>query len=485
VRAALATGSPPALAAVELGDEAEPATRRRVDVRGQLRDLPPEAFDDGNVGVILTIMRTHVRSLWGGSDGSWDGPTPNRGPVPDERWDLRLSCVSEPRHTVRRATMRPTTRPTAPAAHELGVIWDAPLPALAREHRRIGYPLAARATAGTMVAALAIGTAGPVAGVASAGEKPVINLPAGPGGSTAEEGAAPGQATPEDAPDDDGLTPPPPTAEPEPPEMAPGEGETPPPAEPAPAAPAAPQAPSAQAEPAAPPVAEPPAPDQAVPAQQAPAPPEPAPPTPAPPPAEPAPPTPTPAPAEPAPPTPAPPASLPVSTDPPTPVAAEPQQPATTPDEAGDDDAGGRDGARDDRGRNEGAREDGGRQDGGRDNRGRGEDARHDVDAPEPSEAPSAPVVAADEIPAATDESPAAPDETTATARHARPSGDQHRVRPGESLWTIAEALAGPGASDLRVSRLMFALWDLNADRIGTGDADRLPVGVVLELPRS
>jgi hypothetical protein len=30
----------------------------------------------------------------------------------------------------------------------------------------------------------------------------------------------------------------------------------------------------------------------------------------------------------------------------------------------------------------------------------------------------------------------------------------------------------------------MFALWDLNATRIGTGDADRLPVVVVLELPR-
>ena len=136
--------------------------------------------------------------------------------------------------------MPPTTPHTAPARHELGVIWDAPLPRPRREHRRIGYPLTARATAGTMVAALALGTAGPVAGVANAGEKPVITLPAGPGGSTGDEGvAAPGETTPEDATDDDGLTPPPPTTEPEPPELAPGEGETPPPAEPAPAQPPA------------------------------------------------------------------------------------------------------------------------------------------------------------------------------------------------------------------------------------------------------
>ena len=35
------------------------------------------------------------------------------------------------------------------------------------------------------------------------------------------------------------------------------------------------------------------------------------------------------------------------------------------------------------------------------------------------------------------------------TAGAAR-SGHQHRVRPGELLWTIAERLTGPGAGDLR-----------------------------------
>ena len=64
-------------------------------------------------------------------------------------------------------------------------------------------------------------------------------------------------------------------------------------------------------------------------------------------------------------------------------------------------------------------------------------------------------------------------------ASHAR----FHVVKPGESLWSIAEELLGPDATDARIAREVDALWALNATRIGSGDPDVLPVGTKLELP--
>lgn len=63
------------------------------------------------------------------------------------------------------------------------------------------------------------------------------------------------------------------------------------------------------------------------------------------------------------------------------------------------------------------------------------------------------------------------------------PSGARfHVVRRGESLWSIATALLGPEAPAARVTREVGRLWEHNAQRIGTGDPDLLPVGVRLEL---
>jgi LysM repeat protein len=57
-----------------------------------------------------------------------------------------------------------------------------------------------------------------------------------------------------------------------------------------------------------------------------------------------------------------------------------------------------------------------------------------------------------------------------------------HVVEPGESLWWIARRLLEPGASAARVAREVARLWELNADRIGTGDPDLLMIGTRLRL---
>jgi len=56
-----------------------------------------------------------------------------------------------------------------------------------------------------------------------------------------------------------------------------------------------------------------------------------------------------------------------------------------------------------------------------------------------------------------------------------------HVVEPGESLWSIATDLLGPRAG-ARIAREVTRLWELNEDRIGTGNPDVLPIGVKLRL---
>jgi LysM domain len=57
-----------------------------------------------------------------------------------------------------------------------------------------------------------------------------------------------------------------------------------------------------------------------------------------------------------------------------------------------------------------------------------------------------------------------------------------HVVRPGESLWSIAKGLLGPGATMARIAREVARLWNQNEDRIATGDPDLLRVGTRLRL---
>ena len=55
-------------------------------------------------------------------------------------------------------------------------------------------------------------------------------------------------------------------------------------------------------------------------------------------------------------------------------------------------------------------------------------------------------------------------------------------TRSGDSLWTIAERILGPGASERRVARLTLAIWERNKVRIGTHDPDILPAGIAITL---
>ena len=69
-----------------------------------------------------------------------------------------------------------------------------------------------------------------------------------------------------------------------------------------------------------------------------------------------------------------------------------------------------------------------------------------------------------------------------AASRRAGPSDHSHVVEPGESLWSIARDLLGDQASTARIAREVNRLWELNSERIRTGDRDLLLVGTRLAL---
>jgi nucleoid-associated protein YgaU len=55
-------------------------------------------------------------------------------------------------------------------------------------------------------------------------------------------------------------------------------------------------------------------------------------------------------------------------------------------------------------------------------------------------------------------------------------------VKAGQSLWLIAESVLGDGASDAQIATEVERLWQLNAERIGTGDPDLIYPGQELRL---
>ena len=55
-------------------------------------------------------------------------------------------------------------------------------------------------------------------------------------------------------------------------------------------------------------------------------------------------------------------------------------------------------------------------------------------------------------------------------------------MRPGETLWLIARRLLGEGHDPAETGPEVARLWELNADRIGSGDPDVLLPGTVLRL---
>ena len=98
-------------------------------------------------------------------------------------------------------------------------------------------------------------------------------------------------------------------------------------------------------------------------------------------------------------------------------------------------------------------------------------------------------VAAADRAPAPSTISAAEPAPTTTIHVVARSGANRtsagarvHVVRPGESLWSIAADLLGERATAASVAREVNRLWELNDERIGTGQPDLLFAGTRLRL---
>ena len=91
--------------------------------------------------------------------------------------------------------------------------------------------------------------------------------------------------------------------------------------------------------------------------------------------------------------------------------------------------------------------------------------------SPTPTAPPPAPVLLAQANP------------PSQTAPPPLPEGARsHVVQSGESLWSIARRLLGSDASPGRIAGEVSRLWELNKDRIGTGDPDLLMIGTTLRL---
>lgn len=84
---------------------------------------------------------------------------------------------------------------------------------------------------------------------------------------------------------------------------------------------------------------------------------------------------------------------------------------------------------------------------------------------------------------------PAQPSERDDPSRRVQPDGartGEHTVAPGESFWSIAEDVAGEGASLEAVTSVWVDLLAANADRlVEPGNPDLIVPGQVLVLPGS
>ena len=96
------------------------------------------------------------------------------------------------------------------------------------------------------------------------------------------------------------------------------------------------------------------------------------------------------------------------------------------------------------------------------------------VQAAAPAPAPAAPV--AKSAPSSTVRVVA----RSSGSRAAAPGDRFHVVRPGESLWSIAADLLGDRATVPRIAREVNRLWELNDERIRTGDPNLLYAGTRL-----
>jgi hypothetical protein len=68
------------------------------------------------------------------------------------------------------------------------------------------------------------------------------------------------------------------------------------------------------------------------------------------------------------------------------------------------------------------------------------------------------------------------------SATRVRKADRFHVVQRGESLWSIARDLLGDDASVARIAREVNRLWELNSERIGTGEPDLVIAGTRIVL---
>jgi hypothetical protein len=107
---------------------------------------------------------------------------------------------------------------------------------------------------------------------------------------------------------------------------------------------------------------------------------------------------------------------------------------------------------------------------------------RTEAPAPASAAAPAQPQVQPVAIPAVASSSTTV---RVAQATHREPaqSTDRfHVVQRGESLWSIAKDVLGDDASVVRIAREVNRLWELNSERIGTGEPDLVMTGTRIVL---
>jgi LysM domain len=117
----------------------------------------------------------------------------------------------------------------------------------------------------------------------------------------------------------------------------------------------------------------------------------------------------------------------------------------------------------------------------------RGQEAKRRRPAPHPFVHRGA-VVERENAPAPIDATvPAATATTALASKPPKPlsdpiTGATYTVQSGDSLWSIARRLVGPSASAARIARELNRLWELNRDRIGSGDPSLIYAGTVLRI---
>jgi hypothetical protein len=100
----------------------------------------------------------------------------------------------------------------------------------------------------------------------------------------------------------------------------------------------------------------------------------------------------------------------------------------------------------------------------------------------QPSTVGSPSLQPADSVPTASPSVEAVPVSQPVSRPASRIDGPTYVVRSGDSLWSIATRLLGPGASAAEIADEVNRLWEFNKDRIATGDPDLLGVGTELWL---